>query len=86
MAEFMVERYLPGVTAEDLSEALARTRHAIGLLAEEGTTVRHLRCILVPTEESVFCLFEGPTAHSVEEANRRAEFPFDQVLKVVWVS
>jgi hypothetical protein len=80
---FMVERYLPGITEHELLDAVARTAGAIQALAAEGVGVRHLQCTFVPSEESVFCHFEGPSAESVREANRRAKFPFDRVLDIV---
>jgi hypothetical protein len=79
----MVERYLPGTTADEVWAAVHRTARAAEAMAADGIVVRHLSCTYVPSEESVFCLFDGPSADSVQEANRRGAFPFDRVLDAV---
>jgi len=70
---FLVERFLPSMSAAEVSAASAR------LAAGEG--VRHLWTVLVAAEETCLSLFEGADARAVEAANRRAGFPFDRVVE-----
>ncbi len=81
----MVERYLPGITREQVMAAAVRAKATTTLVTEEGTPVRFLRSILVPEEEAVFCLFEGPDLEAVKQANERAEIPFDRILEALEV-
>jgi hypothetical protein len=81
MAEYLVERYLPGITPDAVREATARLARAMRAMASEGTVVHHLHCTFVAEEEAVLCVFRGPSSHAVEEANRRAEFAFDRVIE-----
>jgi hypothetical protein len=78
----MVERYLPGVTAQDVENAVSRTERAIAALAAEGDEVRYLRSTFVPSEQSVFCLFDAPSVESVREVNLRAGFQIDRIVEV----
>lgn len=82
MPHFMVERYLPGMAAEAISAAAGRAGREAER-SEVGKGVRYLNCVFVPSEESVFCLFEGPSAEAVTEINKRASFPFDRIVEVV---
>ncbi len=78
---FLVERYWPGVTLLDLQHAAMRTKAAGGRVAEVSG-VRYLGSVLIPEEETVFSLFDGPDMAAVEEANRRGEFQFDRISPV----
>jgi hypothetical protein len=75
----MVERYLPGITAGEVEQAVSRTEAAVG---KEGEAVRYLRSTFVPSEQSVFCLFEAPSAEVVREINLRAGFRVDRIVEV----
>jgi len=75
---FLVERYWPGVILADVSRAAART-DAAARVDDQRLLVRYLGSALIPDEETVLSLFDGPSAAGVEEANRRGEFRFDRV-------
>jgi hypothetical protein len=75
----MVERYLPGVTARDVEQAVRRTESAI---VASGDDVTYLRSTFVPSEQSVFCLFEAPSADAIREINLRAGFRVDRIVEV----
>jgi hypothetical protein len=83
MATYLVERYLPGITLAQLVAAAGRAASATTEMSDEGRPIRYVRSAFLPTEESVFCLFEGPDEDSVREANDRAGVPFDRVLEVI---
>jgi hypothetical protein len=77
---FMVERYVAGITDEEVASGVARLEETTKRMAREGIDVRHLGSTFVPSEGSVFCVFEGPSQESVEDANRRAHFLFHRIV------
>ena len=77
MTTYLVECYWPGVAASDVAAALAR-----------ATTDADAHCvdsILVPEDEIVLCVFEGPSADVVLEASRRSGFPSERVTRSIHV-
>jgi len=77
---YVVERYLPGVSREELERALHRLRIAARGLQREGIPVRYLGSTIVLDDEACFCQFEGPSQEAIAEANRRADLPFDRIV------
>jgi muconolactone delta-isomerase len=76
VAFYLVERYVPSMTAAELAAAMAR----IGELP--GDEVRHVWTVLVRGEDTCLSVFEAPDGGAVEEANARASFHFDRVVEV----
>jgi hypothetical protein len=81
MPKYVVERYLPGITSEQLAAAAGSAKSTTAAMTDEGTPVRYLRSTFMPGEEKCFCLFEGPSAEVVREANVRAQIPFERILE-----
>jgi hypothetical protein len=77
---YLVERYWPAVTAEQVREALARLA---AVAAPDRDTARHLGSVLVPADECVFSLFLARSSAAVAAANRAAGVPFDRVAPAV---
>src|SRR4029453_8743551 len=77
---YLVERYLPGATGEDVAAAILRVEAATHELAAEGIAVRYLGATFVPADEMCFCEFEAPSQAVVEWANERAKVPFARIL------
>jgi hypothetical protein len=86
MPKYMVERNLPGLTEEQLAAAAASAKTATTLMANEGVPVRYLRSTFVPSEDKCFCLFEGPSAEAVREANERAGLPLERITEALHVA
>ena len=86
MPRYMVERSLPGITAEALQAAAQRAKTATAAMTEEGRPVRYLRSTYIPDEEKCFCLFEADDPIVVEEAQHREEIPFDRVVEAVLIA
>jgi hypothetical protein len=82
---YLVERYWPGVTSELLLEALNRGRQVIEQMSVEGTRIRDISCTLIPGEEVVFSVYEGPSAAAVRQLNERAGIPVSRIVEVVAV-
>jgi hypothetical protein len=76
---YLVECYWPGVNRERLAVSAKRLRAATSALREEGRDVT-FGSILVPADESVFCLFDGIEADA-RAASGQAGVPFERVLE-----
>jgi hypothetical protein len=83
---YLVERYWPGVTRELLLEALNRARRVIDEMGAEGMRIRDVSCILIPGEEVVFSVYEGPSANAVRQLNERAGIPVSRIVEAVSVT
>jgi hypothetical protein len=77
---YVVECYWPGVSEEKLTAAARRADEAASALRELGADVDFVGSILVPADETVFCLFDG-IEEDVREASERAGVPFERVLE-----
>jgi hypothetical protein len=77
---YLVECYWPGVSVEKLVDALRRVHDAQSQLRGLGADVEFLGSILVPVDETVFCLFDGSEA-DVRAVSARAGVLFERVLE-----
>jgi Nickel responsive protein SCO4226-like len=80
--KFMVERYLPDMTAREVDEASARLAATADVLAAEGVRVRYVGSTYLPTEQSCFCRFEASSRKVVEDVCDRARLPFARIHAV----
>jgi hypothetical protein len=83
---YLVERYWPGVTIERLLAALERGRRVIEEMSGEGTLIRDVSCTLIPGEEVVFSLYDGPSVIAVRQLNQRAGIPVSRIVEAVAVT
>ena len=86
MPTYLVERYWPGVTSELLLEALNRGRQVMEQMRAEGTSVGDVITILIPGEEVVFSVYEGPSAATVRQLNDRAGIPISRIVEAIAVT
>ena len=86
MPTYLVERYWPGVTRELLLEALDRARRVMDEMSAEGMRIREVSCTLIPGEEVVFSVYEGPSAYVVRQLNERAGIPVSRIVEAVLVT
>ncbi len=86
MPTYLVERYWPGVTIERLLQALERSHRVTAEMSNEGTRVRDISSILIPDEEVVFSVYEGPSAAAVRELNERADIPVSRIAEAIAVT
>ena len=80
---FLVEHYRPGLSAAALGAWAARVRDTTGEMEREGQPVRYLRATIVPTDESLLCVFEAASEQLVREAYARAGIPFERITAVI---
>ncbi len=83
---FLVERYLPGISVDELRAAAARASAATAAMAAEGARVRYLGSTFLPDEETCFCQFEAPSAEAVAQVNELAEIPFARIASALRIS
>jgi uncharacterized protein DUF4242 len=69
MPYYIVERHLPGITAEQLSAAAARAKSVTAEMTSKGKPVRYLRTTFIPSEDKAFCLFDA----TIKRAGKRGE-------------
>jgi hypothetical protein len=79
---YLVERYLPGLSGDEVHAAVQRLRTVSQEMTAEGTTIRYLSSAYVAEEESCFCQLEAPSREAVAAANERASFPFARIHAV----
>lgn len=86
MPTYLVERYWPGVTAEQLREAVERACRVMEQMSGEGTPVRNISCTLIPAEEVVFSVYEGPSAAAILQLSERAGIPASRIVAAIAVT
>jgi hypothetical protein len=76
---YLVECYWPGVSERKVREVVARAQAAAAELRDSRRPIEFLGSILVPADETVFCLFEG-AEEDVRAVSEQAGVPFERVL------
>jgi len=76
---FLVEHYRPGGTPELLRRHAGRIRTAVCELNEQGQPVRLLSSVIVPGDEALLCVLEGPSERLVHETYARAEVSVERI-------
>lgn len=83
MPEFIVELFVPRARADAVEAVARRARVAAEMLGEHTPSVRFLRSIFVPEDETCFLLYEADTEEAVRRAVETAALPFDRIAKTV---
>ena len=78
MPLYLVERYLPGLTPDDLRVQIERERGLTGL--------SHLRTTYLPGDELCFTLVEAPSRGAVSQANEQAEMTYERISEALELS
>jgi hypothetical protein len=81
MTQYMVERYLPGVTQQSFEELRKRIAAAAEKVSARGAPVRYVGSTFVPEEESCFCRFESASADGVRRACEQAGVSFARIFE-----
>ena len=80
IATFLVERYWPGVTVEQFTDAATRLDEAVTRLREGGTAIRTVSSTLVPVDEAAYWVVEAASADLVEVAFRQADVSVERIV------
>jgi uncharacterized protein DUF4242 len=76
---YFVECYWPGVSEPEAVAAVERISRAPG----RSRSVSLVESILVPADEIVLCIFEGPSARAVGVSAQRCGLPADRIVDCV---
>jgi hypothetical protein len=83
MTEYLIELYVSHTDA-DVAAADSRSVHAAAeQLTRRGTSVRYLRSIFVPAEETCFVLLEADSTDAIYSAARLANVSCVRVNRAV---
>jgi hypothetical protein len=77
---YLVECYWPGVSEHDVRLLADHTRTAVHALRRQGRELQFGSSILIPAEETVFCLFKG-REEDVRAASTEAGVPYERILE-----
>ena len=81
MAEFLVELYLSAADSRStLADGRRRARAAAADLRREGVTVRFVRSLFLPQDETCYYLFEAGSAAVARQVAERAGLAVDRVV------
>jgi hypothetical protein len=81
--KYIVERHLPGITAEQLTGAARSARETAHASTAQGVPVTYLRSTFVPEGERCYCLFDGRDADAVRKVNETAGIPFTRITEAL---
>jgi hypothetical protein len=83
MQSYFAEAYVARPRAHELRAHERRARAAAEALSQQGTPIRFLRSIFVPSDEICFYVFEAISAEAVGAACQRAALRFERVVEAV---
>lgn len=76
---YLVEWYHSAVMEEPLDDTAARLKDSAVLVSAQGSPVRLLNLLAVPTDEVLFAVFTADSASLVVQTCDRAGFPAQRV-------
>ena len=83
MGVYLVDRDLPGITHEGLTEIQQAEISASQQLTVAGQRVRYLRSVFIPGEARCMCLFEADDEAAVAAVNEEARLPFSRIVEAL---
>jgi hypothetical protein len=78
MPRFIIERFVPGLTRDELTAA---GRRSVAVLSEL-TEVRWIRSYVSEVEGKIYCEYDAPSVDAVREHARRAGMPADRITLI----
>jgi hypothetical protein len=86
MQQYMVERHLPDFPPDQLPSAVAAAKEKSAELSGEGQQVSYVRSTYIPEGEKCYWLFEGSSREAVEEVQKRAGLPYEQIHEAAFLT
>ena len=83
MPRYLVELYLPRSRADGVRRVTARIRITAGRMRREGSAVRCLQTVFVPSDETLLEVCDGTSAGVVEELHQRCGLAPDRIVEAV---
>jgi len=78
LPRYIIERSVPGLTAEALAAAGRRSNQVLA----EMPDVKWIRSYVSDTEGKIYCEYDAPSVEAILEHARRAGLPADRVSLV----
>ena len=85
MGEYMVESYVSAEPSMRWRGAAKQAEAGTNLPKQEGNSVRYVRSIFVPEDETCLHVFEGPSLYAIQTATERAGIRFERIVEVMQV-
>jgi Protein of unknown function (DUF4242) len=86
MPTYLVEVYMPRLRGREARASGRRACEAAEALAREGVSIRYIRTMFLPDDETCFHLFEAPGPTAVEELSRRAALGCARIVGAIEAS
>jgi Protein of unknown function (DUF4242) len=83
MAEFLLELYVSGSDCGAVARRAGRAGLAAEHLRRDGASIRYLRSMFVPEDETCFLVYEAGSASDVRRAARLAGLPADHIVELL---
>jgi hypothetical protein len=80
MAQFVIEREIPGAGALSEEQIREISLHSLQALDEMGPQIQWLHSYV--TEDKLYCIYMAPDEESIREHARRVGIPVDRVAAV----
>jgi hypothetical protein len=80
VAEFLLELYVARGDASAVAGDADRARRAAEELRRSGTSVRYVRSIYIPEDDTCFLVYEASSRDAVRDAAERASLSADRIL------
>lgn len=82
---YLVEHYLVGAGAEELTRSATRLRDTVAQMEREGKEIGYVSATVVPADDYFASVLEAPTEHLAREAVTRAGITFERISTAVRV-
>ncbi len=79
VACYLAEWYRPEVTQQPLDDTVAKLDGVVATMRVEGSQVKLLVALAVPTDEVIYGVFAAVSPESVVQACRRAGIPLERL-------
>ncbi len=76
---YLVEHYLVGAGAEELTRSATRLRDTVAQMQREGTEIGYVSATVVPADDYFASVLEASAEHLAREALTRAGIPFERI-------
>jgi hypothetical protein len=78
MPRYIIERSVPGLSREELSEAGRRSNAVLADMPD----VRWIRSYVSDVDGKIYCEYDAPSAEAIREHARRAGLPVDRISEI----
>ena len=83
LAHYLAEWYLPELTEQSVDDIVAKLDIAASTVSDEGTPVRLIVTLAVPTDEVLYGVFGADSPEIVTATCQRAGFPHQRLSRDV---